>query len=125
MISFYYFVRLYYNAKISSAHKLTLPYKSKCTKLHGHNYKIELQITGSINEHGMIIDFYHLKREIMKYDHVYLNDILKQPTTENFARFLIEKIRNLPQAENITHIKLKISETENSSIEEWWVKEDK
>ena len=117
-------MKLYYKTNISIAHKLALPYKSACQNLHGHNYKVELLVIGSVNEHGMIIDFAHLKKEIMKYDHLYLNDVIKQPTIENFSEFLLNHLKNVFKVEKITSIKLKLWETENSFVENCWVKED-
>ena len=118
-------MKLYYKTSISSAHKLSLPYESKCKKLHGHNYKIELLIDGSINEHGMLIDFSHLKREVQKYDHINLNNIITQPTVENLTQFLLGKLKNLSKTENINSIKIKIWETENAFVEDYWTKENR
>ena len=33
-----------------------------CEHLHGHNYEVELDISGSVDEHGMVIDFRELKK---------------------------------------------------------------
>ena len=45
----------------------------KCARLHGHNYEIEVEIQGKLNEKGMIIDFGEFKQtlgELFKtFDH--------------------------------------------------------
>ena len=56
---------------IASAHMLTK--HEKCARLHGHNYNIEVEVEGEIDENNMLIDFGIFKKEvgdIMKqYDH--------------------------------------------------------
>ena len=82
---------------IDSAHKLNLPYESKCNNLHGHRWEIDIEISIDIAEgavspltNGMIIDFTHIKEYFKKYDHQYLNDLFPEDfhtTAENLARF--------------------------------------
>jgi len=33
-----------------------------CERLHGHNYEVEVDVSGPIDEHGMVIDFKELKK---------------------------------------------------------------
>ena len=61
---------------IDSAHKLDLPYKSKCNNLHGHRWGIEVTlITDTMSGYGMVIDFSKIKGYLNRYDHVYLNEM--------------------------------------------------
>lgn len=51
----------------ASAHMLSK--HDKCARVHGHNYQIEVEIEGELNESNMIIDFGHFKNgvsEILK-----------------------------------------------------------
>ena len=48
---------------IDSAHYLVG--HDKCSKLHGHTYKIEVTVEGENND-GMVIDFYELKKILKK-----------------------------------------------------------
>ena len=80
-------VTIYKITEISSAHQLSLPYESKCNKLHGHNFKIEVWVSGFVNKYGMVIDFNKIKNEIMKYDHQNLNSIPEE-NTKNLVRSL-------------------------------------
>ena len=52
---------MYYIEKtfeISSSHKLTLSYRSKCENLHGHNWKITVMCKAeTLDENGMVVDF--------------------------------------------------------------------
>jgi 6-pyruvoyltetrahydropterin/6-carboxytetrahydropterin synthase len=54
-----------------------LPFhKGLCRNIHGHSYKMSVEITGNLNKNGMIIDFFDLnkivKPIIEKYDHAFL-----------------------------------------------------
>ena len=85
----------------------------KCANLHGHTYKVEVVLTGPIEEEGsskgMIVDFYHVKKYagslIDRLDHAVLlegnepiaqGDIVQtkrvkfgfRTTAENMAKFL-------------------------------------
>lgn len=62
----------------------------KCRNLHGHTYKLEVELEGPINpETGMVMDFGDLKQEVGgvldKLDHHYLNDIWENPTAEQMS----------------------------------------
>jgi 6-pyruvoyltetrahydropterin/6-carboxytetrahydropterin synthase len=37
-----------------------------CEKLHGHNYTVEIIITGPLNEDGMVVDFSEVKEMAVK-----------------------------------------------------------
>ncbi|MCE7734113.1 MAG: 6-carboxytetrahydropterin synthase [Candidatus Heimdallarchaeota archaeon] len=109
-------VTIYKITEISSSHQLNLPYESKCNKLHGHNFKIEIWVTGSVNEYGMVLDFNKIKNEIMKYDHQHLNDLLEVPTAENLAIEISESILKLSH-EGIKTIKTRVWETHSAYAE--------
>lgn len=109
-------VTIYKVKEISIAHKLSLPYDSKCNKLHGHNFKIEIWVTGKVNPSGMVIDFNKLKDEVMKYDHIYLNDLIEVPTAENFALQLCEQIYSL-SVETFSSVKIRVWETSSAYAE--------
>jgi len=79
--------------EICSAHKLELSYPSKCSNLHGHNWKIDVFLKAEkLNENGMIIDFDHIAQKLIdKLDHKILNDVLDfNPTAENLAEFICD-----------------------------------
>lgn len=52
-----------------SSHFLALPYESKCLRIHGHTYNVDVEIWGDVNESGMIFDFNHLSNLIKLLDH--------------------------------------------------------
>lgn len=54
-----------------------LPFhKGLCKNIHGHSYRMVVEITGELDKNGMIIDFFDLnkivKPIIEKYDHAFL-----------------------------------------------------
>ncbi len=80
----------------AAAHSLR-DYPGDCRKLHGHNWKVEVEaIASELNELGMAIDFKLLKQLTKKVtdelDHRYLNEIAPfdtiNPTAENLAAYI-------------------------------------
>ena len=72
-----------------------LPDDHKCRRLHGHSYKIEIQVEGAVDaDPGWVMDFAEIGAAFQpvfdKIDHNYLNDIkgLENPTSENLARWV-------------------------------------
>jgi 6-pyruvoyltetrahydropterin/6-carboxytetrahydropterin synthase len=61
-----------------------------CSRLHGHTYKLEVSVTGQLNDHGIVADFADIREVIESHvidrlDHRMLNDIIDNPTAENVA----------------------------------------
>ena len=85
---------MYYITKrieIAGSHFLNLPYQSKCTRMHGHNWIITIHCRArELNAQGMVADFSHIKAEITeRLDHQCLNDVLPfNPTAENIAHWI-------------------------------------
>lgn len=96
---------MYYIKKkfaVSAAHRLDLSYKSKCTKLHGHNWVITVECRArELNENGMVTDFSHVKETVMaRLDHQIINDVIPgNPTAENIARWIVDNVENCFRAE--------------------------
>ena len=91
---------MYYISKrieISAAHRLDLPYASKCANLHGHNWIVTVHCAAPVlNEAGMVADFTHIKRLIEeRLDHKVPNDELPfNPTAENLAYWIYTQVEN-------------------------------
>ena len=91
---------MYYVTKrieISGSHHLDLPYESKCTRPHGHNWIITVHCRAkSLNAGGMVPDFSEIKEDLTRtLDHQDFNTILPfNPTAENLARWILEQIPN-------------------------------
>lgn len=87
----------------AAAHKLR-GYEGDCEHLHGHNWRIEVQVhREQLDELGMVCDFHEVKRLIKEatdgLDHHYLNEHPPfdkvNPTSENIARFLFDKLAEM------------------------------
>lgn len=81
--------------EIAGAHRLELPYDSPCTRLHGHNWIIEVYLQADeLDENGMVMDFAKIKNEVKTaLDHQYINEVIQMnPTAENIARWICEKL---------------------------------
>lgn len=89
-----------------AAHRLPLvPAGHKCGRLHGHSYRVAIHVSGVVDQAtGWVMDFGDIKsayepvRELL--DHRYLNEIdgLENPTSENLARWIWERLKpGLPQ----------------------------
>lgn len=96
---------MYYTRKtieISAAHRLALDYDSKCTALHGHNWRITVYCRSpKLDANGMVTDFTVIKRAIAdKIDHKVLNDVLPfNPTAENIACWVVGQVPNCYRAD--------------------------
>lgn len=86
--------------RFAAAHQLTMV-GAKCENLHGHNWKIEVVLTGDrLNDAGVLMDFGEIKahlREIMgRLDHQFLNELPifkgRQPSSERIAAFVAEQL---------------------------------
>jgi 6-pyruvoyltetrahydropterin/6-carboxytetrahydropterin synthase len=94
---------------VAGAHHLALDYDSKCTNLHGHNWRITVHCQGEkLNANGMLVDFADIKKAVEVIDHGDLNRILYplNPTAENLAKWLCDRI---PQC-----CKVEVQETEGN-----------
>ena len=79
-----------------AAHRLpNLPAGHKCTRLHGHSFRVAVHVTGPVAEReGWVMDFADIKSAFQpikdQLDHYYLNEIegLENPTSEVLARWI-------------------------------------
>lgn len=111
--------------RFSAGHKLNLKYNSPCNNYHGHNYRVEVIITGEKNvDTNMITDFSRLKEIVEEYvlsklDHKDLNKVkgLKQPTAENIAKWIYDELENDYTTYPFISLKIKVWETDDSWAE--------
>lgn len=86
---------------LESAHRLpNVPAGHKCSRLHGHSFRVEIHVDGPVGEHsGWVMDFADLKTAFQplydQLDHQYLNDIpgLENPTSEHLAMWIWERLQ--------------------------------
>lgn len=76
-----------------AAHRLPrVPRNHKCFNLHGHSYRVDLQLEGPVDpESGFVVDFFDIEAAfgplLLQLDHQYLSEVqgLENPTAENIA----------------------------------------
>lgn len=87
--------------KFSAAHRLPMVSDGhKCRRLHGHDYSVTIEVTGTVNRAmGWIVDFAEIDSAwrvcvFSVVDHRYLNEIdgLENPTAETIAMWIWSKM---------------------------------
>lgn len=107
--------KLSIDTMISASHFLR-DYSGPCQRMHGHNWKIQVIVTGDqLDKAGMIIDFKKLSditwQVVGQFDHQTFNDVPPfdqiNPTAENMAKYFYHEIgRILPQGIFMSAIRL-------------------
>ncbi|GAB4169832.1 MAG: 6-carboxytetrahydropterin synthase QueD [Geothermobacteraceae bacterium] len=106
----------------AAAHNL-VNYQGDCENLHGHNWKVEVQVGArDLDKAGLGIDFKVLKRETNQLldllDHKYLNDLEmfqgQSPSSENISRYLFEQLSLRLNSDNVRVEEVRVWESENA-----------
>ncbi len=113
----------------------------KCKNIHGHSYRMIVEIEGSINDSGMIMDYFDLKKTvnpiIEELDHAFMvyekdEEIVKflqsvkskmvivkfQSTVENICKYILDKIKKSSLPSNVDKVKVRIFESVDDYAEE-------
>ena len=93
-------MRIYKIFQLESAHRLpNVPEGHKCARIHGHSFRIEVHVEGSLGAHsGWVMDYADVKQAFQPLfdvlDHHYLNDVpgLENPTSERLAEWIWERL---------------------------------
>lgn len=108
----------------AAAHLLR-DYEGVCSRLHGHNWKVEVQVTTTLlDDIGMGMDFKVIKdatRELIgRLDHRNLNDIPPfdklNPTAENISAYLYSELSKALNADGIKVSAITLWETDRASV---------
>ena len=86
----------------SAAHSLR-DYPGNCANLHGHNWHLEISVSGALDKSGMVLDFRtlkdHTKSITDRLDHKYINEVAPfdklNPTAENIAKYIFDELEKL------------------------------
>ncbi|HOJ19683.1 MAG: 6-carboxytetrahydropterin synthase [Ignavibacteriales bacterium] len=112
-----------------------------CRNLHGHSYKVVLEVEGTPDENGIVIDFYDLDNAVKplleKLDHSFiayekdteLIEVLKQldskmvlvdfqSTAENLCNYFLCEIRKTDLPGKIKGIKCLLFETSDCFVQD-------
>ncbi|MGH7715421.1 MAG: 6-carboxytetrahydropterin synthase QueD [Vulcanimicrobiaceae bacterium] len=86
--------------RFEAAHVLP-HHPGKCSRLHGHSYRLEVAVNGPIQSdgpsQGMVIDFDEIDKIventiISQLDHVSLNDLMPNPTSEHIVMWIWRRL---------------------------------
>jgi len=122
-----------------AAHRL-YNYEGKCHNLHGHTWKVEVTLSGPLNENGMVVDFNDMDKKIgkmidEKFDHatiLNINDPLLSkirldtnyfglsgdPTSENLAKFIYREVKAMFEPIAVTSVVVWESPTSHAEYRE-------
>ena len=114
-----------HSAKFSEAENYRLYGKCNNPYGHGHNYEVEVTVTGPVDPAtGLIanlgdLDPFVEEKVIEAFDHKYLNEEVAEfqsaiPTTENLARAIYQRLKDFPGARLE---RIRIEETSKNSFE--------
>ena len=103
--------------RFESAHHLP-GHSGKCARPHGHSYRLEVTVGGSLDDNGIVIDFSDLSAIVQHavldvFDHTYLNELLPNPTAELIAQDIWDRLTSAGAALD----RIVLWETENSRVE--------
>jgi 6-pyruvoyltetrahydropterin/6-carboxytetrahydropterin synthase len=110
-------------SQFAGAHQLR-DFGGKCEELHGHNWKIEVYVTGNkLGEDGLLIDFTLIKKEteeaLSELDHKFLNELEPfksvNPSSENIARHIYAFLSKKLNSENVRVSKVTAWESDTAS----------
>lgn len=111
-----------------------------CKNIHGHSYKMIIELVGDMNEQGMIIDFYDVEKKINpiveKLDHSFMvkdNDkpaleflektnskkvvVDFESTVENICKYISGEIISVKLPDNISSVVVRVYETPDAYAE--------
>ena len=105
--------------EVAGAHKLELPYESKCKSLHGHNWLITVELQSEeLTEYGMVMDFTHIKKLIHEpLDHSYINEVIPgmNPTAENIAKWIADTLTGEFDGIYVVCTRVEVEESPNNT----------
>jgi 6-pyruvoyltetrahydropterin/6-carboxytetrahydropterin synthase len=112
----------------------------KCKNIHGHSYKMIVELEGEVDESGMVMDYYDLKKIIEplveKLDHAFMvyredKEIITllekmnskmvvvdfQSTVENICTYFLNEIKKITLPGNVKEVSVRIYETADDYAE--------
>lgn len=115
--------------RISTGHRI-LHHDGKCSRPHGHNYEIKVEVTGSLTEEGWVVDKGDITSILSEWDHKFLLEdgdplieafqqsgdgeavvVLDHPPTAEVMSVLLEERLIAELADNVSDVSVEVSET--------------
>ncbi len=107
----------------AAAHQLR-GYKGKCENLHGHNWRVQINVLAErLNDIDIAIDFHDLRsiagEIVAPLDHAFLNDVFpfteKNPSSENIAKWIFDTLKKKINNDNLRVAAVTVWESETAS----------
>ena len=115
--------------RISSGHRI-LHHEGKCSRPHGHNYEITVEVTGELSEEGWVVDKGDVTDVIDAWDHRFLVEegdplvdafeasgdgdalvVLEHPPTAEVMSVLLEQRMLDAFPDTVSDVSVSVSET--------------
>lgn len=115
--------------RISAGHRL-LHHDGKCSRPHGHNYEITIEVTGELTENGWIADKGDITDVLSEWDHMFLVEagdplieafeasgdgdalvILERPPTAEVMSLVLEQRLLAALPETVSEVTVQVRET--------------
>ncbi len=106
----------------AAAHRL-VGYKGKCEELHGHNFAVEVFVSGdTLADDGMLVDFHtikgHLQNVLDVLDHKYINDIPffseRASSAEYIAMYIFTEMEKRMGQDHVSVREVRVWESERA-----------
>lgn len=115
--------RVRVEGEFSSSHQLR-NYGGKCESLHGHNFRVQVEVEGSglDPETGILVDFKDIRGQLQQIlselDHAHLNELpafrRENPSSENLARYIYQRLEQALSMWSVSLRKVSVFEKEGS-----------
>ena len=117
--------KIFRTYRFEAAHHLPkVPASHKCHRVHGHNYRVDVSVAGSLDERGFVLDFFELDAIVAPLvaalDHRLINDVegLENPTAEIIAKWFWDHVcGGLNGLRRRLDVAVRVYETEDCSAE--------
>lgn len=115
--------------RISAGHRL-LHHDGKCSRPHGHNYEISVEVAGSLTDEGWIVDKGDITEVLSRWDHRFLVEdgdplieafeasgdgdslvVLDHPPTAEVMSILLEKRLEATLPDSVSTVAVEVRET--------------
>lgn len=115
--------------RLSTGHRI-LHHDGKCSRPHGHNYKISVSITGTLTSEGWVIDKGDVTSVLSEWDHRFLVEkgdplieafeasgdddaliVLDQPPTAEVMGIILERRLEETLPETVSNVTVEVRET--------------
>jgi 6-pyruvoyltetrahydropterin/6-carboxytetrahydropterin synthase len=115
--------------RISTGHRI-LHHDGKCSRPHGHNYEIRVEVTGTLTDEGWVVDKGDITSILSKWDHRFLLEdgdplieafeasgdgdavvVLDHPPTAEVMGLLLEERMLSEFPDTVSDVSVEVSET--------------